>query len=515
MSFPVSVERIQPMILEAPHISAIQAEKASQPLSELEREREGMLVFMQDIYQKAQMQISQLKAVVPSSKERELCKLVRCVEVLKPCAVPSNAQARAQLIEEVQQRNKYFLVQVKCFENSVVAELQDTLYILPDLAKTLFLGVQNNWQSMCTARPDGLIQQSHNITYLKIFMLPSTGQLVAHFAKDIIGEGACKRVKEVQQIFGSSIVRLTSRAKGPLPKGSDVQELDELFQSDMQRELFARKALDGIPHISQLTVLQYCNAKGFLKTRYVMPKYEGDLWELTHSSAKSFDRKRALLCCSDVFDCICEIHKKRYVHGDVKHSNVLVQGNHGYLADFGLFHPIGKELHIVGVPAYMAPETFLYMNKIVYDSKMDVFSLGILLLGIVSPHCYSAWQKDTRPFLAEITSVEQTADEEYGKILTERESLQQKAKSGSSPDVDQALAANRVKEVALRQKTSLAFKGKRDRYFEMYSALLKRLSSINDPFIILIQQLVSFDPQARPSSEFAKVIFTEIFAKTC
>ena len=76
-------------------------------------------------------------------------------------------------------------------------------------------------------------------------------------------------------------------------------------------------------------------------------------------------------------------HEHGLVHGDVKPSNVLIDGSgHAYLADFGLTKRLGDEQslagdgQLMGTIDYVAPE--LIRGEPV-DGRADVYSLGCLL----------------------------------------------------------------------------------------------------------------------------------------
>jgi serine/threonine-protein kinase len=75
-------------------------------------------------------------------------------------------------------------------------------------------------------------------------------------------------------------------------------------------------------------------------------------------------------------------HAVGLVHRDVKPANVLLGGEHAYLADFGLSHVIGTDSRLtstgqwIGTVDFMAPEQF---DGSEVDARADVYALGCVL----------------------------------------------------------------------------------------------------------------------------------------
>lgn len=77
------------------------------------------------------------------------------------------------------------------------------------------------------------------------------------------------------------------------------------------------------------------------------------------------------------------LHDRYIIHRDIKSDNILVsEGGEVKLADFGYAAQLTKEKNSrdskVGTVCWMAPELIRGVQK--YDTKVDVWSLGILLM---------------------------------------------------------------------------------------------------------------------------------------
>lgn len=117
---------------------------------------------------------------------------------------------------------------------------------------------------------------------------------------------------------------------------------------------------------------------------FVMPWIEG-------ASLRGRLRERGRLPLIDalrlgvgVADALVALHSRRLIHRDVKPENVLIEGRHAVLIDFGLVctaHDAStveqEQDPVVGTPAYMAPEQWQHGAAI--DGRADIFGLASMI----------------------------------------------------------------------------------------------------------------------------------------
>jgi hypothetical protein len=79
----------------------------------------------------------------------------------------------------------------------------------------------------------------------------------------------------------------------------------------------------------------------------------------------------------DVCSSLALIHSRRLVHRDITPRNVrCTQAGRAKLIDFGAMVPMGAGGHVIGTPAFIAPEV---VSRSFVDGRADLFSLGATL----------------------------------------------------------------------------------------------------------------------------------------
>jgi len=150
------------------------------------------------------------------------------------------------------------------------------------------------------------------------------------------------------------------------------------------REIETMKRLGCHPHICHLYQVAETEEDIYLVMEYVSG---GELFDyivarekLTEKQAQNFFRQ--------ILSAVAYMHSKDLSHRDLKPENMLLDSNNCIkIIDFGLasdpHHSLIQPLATCcGSPAYAAPE--LISGKSYYGSKADIWSLGVVLYGLLN-----------------------------------------------------------------------------------------------------------------------------------
>lgn len=124
-------------------------------------------------------------------------------------------------------------------------------------------------------------------------------------------------------------------------------------------------------------------------SKYYIATTKVDSVDVTEEDIAAFDDKVKYRLCAIIAHSLIGIHTEKFVHGDIKHTNIMfTNSKSGYITaklidfDAGFFEqdqPVVAE-QIAGDQVYYSPEVCnaIINNEISISCKSDIFSLGIL-----------------------------------------------------------------------------------------------------------------------------------------
>jgi serine/threonine-protein kinase len=118
---------------------------------------------------------------------------------------------------------------------------------------------------------------------------------------------------------------------------------------------------------------------------YTMPYIHGQSLRETLAKGERIAVRDVLRIMREVAEALDYAHGLGVIHRDIKPGNVLMQGNHALITDFGVSKAISAAMPqsgytsagmAIGTPAYMAPEQIAADPAA--DHRMDLYALGLL-----------------------------------------------------------------------------------------------------------------------------------------
>lgn len=136
--------------------------------------------------------------------------------------------------------------------------------------------------------------------------------------------------------------------------------------------------LSSLSHPSLLKLKYYTNDPPFCLVTDFIPN--GSLYAYLRTSPEKLTPTDRTIIAIDVATGMAYMHEQRIIHRDLKSLNIMLDENkRAKIGDFGLSRVLNFEpmSGFVGTAQWMAPE--VYLSQPLYDSKVDVFSFGIVL----------------------------------------------------------------------------------------------------------------------------------------
>jgi eukaryotic-like serine/threonine-protein kinase len=160
----------------------------------------------------------------------------------------------------------------------------------------------------------------------------------------------------------------------------------KVLRPELGRELGADRFLReiriaaGLSHPNILPLYDSGDADGLLY--FVMPYVEGETLRERLTREGPLPLEEAVGIVTEVADALSRANEAGIVHRDVKPENILLEGGHALVSDFGVSRAVdaagGDRLTRTGVPigtpAYMSPEQA--GGQAVQDARTDVYALG-------------------------------------------------------------------------------------------------------------------------------------------
>ncbi|KAI1347436.1 kinase-like domain-containing protein [Xylaria sp. FL0043] len=234
---------------------------------------------------------------------------------------------------------------------------------------------------------------TYNLRY-KGELQPKPDQQIRYIELEPLGQGGQGKVCKVVDLHdGNHYACKTIVVK------ENVPQLGINSKSDFRKLI--EKEVSLVKKLRNDNIVPYLYTQGFgidEDIHIFMPLYEGNLRERLnvlrckkpemelygprYSRQEEIPKTvESMTACMfhQILDALQFVHAQApaIVHGDVKPGNILCQGGHFVLADFGLAHVEGRLRGRYGTKWFMAPELGRDDNR---TTKVDIFGLGVTIV---------------------------------------------------------------------------------------------------------------------------------------
>ena len=158
---------------------------------------------------------------------------------------------------------------------------------------------------------------------------------------------------------------------------------------------------------------------------FTMPYIAGESLRTRLARSGALKLPEVLKLLHDVVEALAYAHSRGVIHRDIKPGNILSDGRHALVTDFGVAKalnaalPMGGPGHTtsgmaIGTPAYMAPEQLAADPEA--DHRVDLYAVGLLAYELLSGVSPFAAPSPTATMTAQLTRVPEPLHKISGDI---------------------------------------------------------------------------------------------------